>query len=83
MTEAKTIEENVSSVENPKADLELMYIDEYLHEKGYSIKELDTLPAEQATRLRTEASQFASLKLAELESRARLRAKIHTASDFA
>ena len=83
MKEANIIEENTRSVKNPKVDLEMMYMDEYLHEKGYSIKELDTLPAEQATRLRTEASQYASLKLAQLESRARLRAEIKNVSDSA
>jgi len=83
MKEANIIEENTRSIKNPTADLEMMYMDEYLHEKGYSIKELDTLPAEQATRLRTEASQYASLKLAQLESRARLRAEIKSVSDSA
>jgi hypothetical protein len=80
---ANIIEENARPVKNPKVDLEMLYMDEYLYEKGYSIKELDTLPAEQATRLRTEASQYASLKLAELESRARLRARIKSVSDSA
>jgi len=66
---------------NPQLDLELMYIDEYLHEKGYSINELAALPEERAARLMAGASQYASLKLAELESRARLRATIQNASD--
>jgi hypothetical protein len=75
------IEENAKSVENPKASLEMMYIDEYLQEKGYSRKELDTLPEQEATRLMIDAYQYASLKLAELESRARLRTMIKNASD--
>jgi len=81
--EVDVMEENAKLVEHPKIDLEMLYIDEYLHEKGYSIKELNALPELEATRLMIEASQYASLKLAELESRARLRTKIHEASDFA
>ena len=81
MTEINRTEENPKSVASPRADLELMYIDEYLREKGYSIRELDALPENEAARLMTEASQYASLKLAELESRARLRTKIRNVTD--
>ena len=67
---------------NPKEDLEMMYIDEYLLGKGYSRKELATLPGEETTRLMIEASQYASFKLEELESRARLLTKIRDVNDF-
>jgi hypothetical protein len=76
MTDRKT--KSVSSV---KADLEMKYIDEYLREKGFETLELDTLPEQQAARLMAEASRYASLKLAELESRARLRTKIRNVTD--
>jgi hypothetical protein len=59
-----------------------MYIDEYLQGKGYSRKELATLPEEETKRLMIEASQYASFKLEELESRARLLTKIHEVNDF-
>ena len=81
MNEVNRTEENPKSVASPTADLELLYIDEYLHEIGYSMRELDALPEKEATRLMTEASQYASLKLAELESRARLRTKIRNVTD--
>ncbi|HJS17391.1 MAG TPA: hypothetical protein VJ785_01490 [Anaerolineales bacterium] len=81
MNERNANEEKTKRAKNPKADLELMYIDEYLHGKGYSREELATLPKPEATALMGEASQYASLKLAELESLARLRTKIHDASD--
>ena len=68
--------------ENTKADLEVMYIEEYLQGKGYSRKELVTLPEEETKRLMIEASQYASFKLEELESRARLLTKIHDVNDF-
>ena len=73
--------ENTASVENAKADLEMSYITEYLREKGYAIEELEMLPENEATGLMTEASQYASLKLAELESRARLRTKLRHVTD--
>ena len=71
---------NEEPVQDPRADLEMMYIGEYLLEKGYLAKDLDMLPEQQALKLMTEASRYASLKLAELESRARLRIKIHNMS---
>lgn len=83
MQEANMHEENANAVQDPKADLEIMYVHEYLLEKGYSIIEIDTLPELEAARLMTDAYQHASLKLAELESRARLRTKIKSISDSA
>ena len=81
MNEANINGENTKRVRNPKADLEMMYIDEYLQGKGYSRKELATLPEEETTKLMSEASQYASFKLEELESRAQLLTKIHDISD--
>jgi hypothetical protein len=81
MNDANVKGENTKREKNPKADLEMMYIDEYLQGKGYSRKQLTTLPEEESTRLMIEASQYASLKLEELESRARLLTKIHDVSD--
>lgn len=83
MPEANMHEENAKAGQDPKADLETMYVHEYLLGNGYSIKEIDTLPELEATRLMIDAHQYASLKLAELESRARLRTKIENASDAA
>jgi hypothetical protein len=82
MNDANPSEDNARSGRSPKADLEMKYIDEYLLDRGYSINELGTLSEEESTRLMAEASQYASLKLAELESRARISAEIHNASDF-
>lgn len=76
MQEANMHEENANAVQDPRADLEIMYVHEYLVEKGYSIIEIDMLPELEATRLMIDAHQYASLKLAELESRARFRTKM-------
>lgn len=81
MNEANINGENTKRAKNPKADLEMMYIDDYLQGKGYSRKELATLPEEETSRLMIEASQYASFRLEELESRARLLTKIHDVSD--
>jgi hypothetical protein len=81
MNEANINGENTKRAKNPKADLEMMYIDQYLQGKGYSRKELATLPEEETSRLMIEASQYASFKLEELESRARLLTKIHDVRD--
>jgi hypothetical protein len=82
MNEANNTGETTKRAKNPKADLEMMYIDEYLRGKGYSRKELATLPEEETKRLMIEASQYASFKLEELESRARLLTKIRDVNDF-
>ena len=80
MNDVNVNEENTKPAKNPEADLEMMYIEKYLQEKGYSLKELATLPEQETRRLMIEASQYASLKLEELEARARLRAETHNAS---
>lgn len=82
MNETNINGENTKRARNPKADLEMMYIDEYLQGKGYLRKELATLPEEETSRLMIEASQYASFKLEELESRARLLTAIRDVNDF-
>jgi hypothetical protein len=62
---------------NPQSDLEKQFISNYLKEKGYSRQYLNTLPKEQARSLMIEACRYASLKLAEIESRAKFTQKIH------
>jgi hypothetical protein len=82
MNEANINRENTRRAKNPKADLEMMYIDEYLQGKGYSRTELATLPEEEKIRLMIAASQYASFKLEELESRARLLTKMRDVNVF-
>ena len=57
--------------------LESRYIEEYLAGKGHSINTVKDLPKEEARRLMAEASRYASLKLAEVESKAHFRRTIH------
>ena len=68
---------NVEPVEDRNALLETSLIEEYLQQKGYSHETLKKLPAEIVERLMKEASQYASLKLEEVASRAHLVKELH------
>jgi hypothetical protein len=63
--------------EEIKATLEKQYIEEYLQSKGYRREDLRGLPEQEARQLMIEASVYASLKLAYIESKAHFRRKIH------
>jgi len=69
------IDERIS--EGPMSALERKLIKQYLHGKGYSLEDLHGLPKEETKRLMTEACRYASLKLAEIEAKAKLRKEIH------
>lgn len=73
--------ERTRRTKSGKAALELMYIDEYLRERGYARKDLAMLSEGERTRLMAEATRFASFRLEELEARARLQEKIHNVHD--
>jgi hypothetical protein len=66
--------------EGPQSKLERKYIQEYLHTKGVSLESLGQLPKDEQQHLMVEASRYASLKLAEVESRAKFRHDIHAPS---
>ncbi len=67
----------VPLMEEQDAALERMYIDAYLQSRGYSLHALHELPEDEARRLLTEASAYASTKLAEVETRAHFMQEIH------
>jgi hypothetical protein len=60
----------------PQSTLERSLILEYLQSKGYEYEDLKKLPKETAKVLMKEACMYASLKLAEVESRAHFRKEI-------
>ena len=66
--------------EGSQSKLEWKYIQDYLRSKGASLESLGKLPQDEQQRLMCEASQYASLKLAEVESRAKFRHDIHAPS---
>jgi hypothetical protein len=58
------------------AALEAKFVEEYLDGKGYRREDLNRLPADEAKKLMKEACAYASLKLAEIESKVRFRKSI-------
>lgn len=63
--------------EDPNAALEKALIEEFLKEKGYTHEDLKKLPAEVVEKLMKEASQYASLKMEEVEARAKFVKELH------
>ena len=57
--------------------LERQFIVDYLEEKGYTMKEIQTLPNKLATELMTAACLYASLRLTKIESRSNFIRKLH------
>ena len=64
-------------VEDPNAMLEKALIEEFLKQKGYTHDDLKKLPAELVEKLMKEASQYASLKMEEVEARAHFVKELH------
>jgi hypothetical protein len=63
--------------EDPRAQLERAFLEEYLHSRQHSLDSLKLLPLREADALLTQASLFASGRLAELESRAHFVDDLH------
>lgn len=66
-------------MEDPEAKLATAYIEEYLHNHGYTLETICNLPKEQAKQLMIEASTYAAVKLAEVDTKARAIKEIHGA----
>lgn len=62
--------------EGPLAAIERTLLEEYLQKKGYNLKDLCTLPEDKIKALMTEACQYASLKMAQIESSSHFREHI-------
>lgn len=60
----------------PQSAMERRFLEEFLETRGQSLASLKALPDEQARRLMTEACRYASLKLAQVESKAHFRESI-------
>lgn len=57
--------------------LERAYLEQYLQGLGFSLASLTSLPPEQATQLMKSASLYASMRLAEVETRSHLVEDMH------
>jgi hypothetical protein len=58
--------------------MERMLLEEFLRTKGYSLAGLNALPANEAKALMRAACQYASLKMAHVESTVHFRDKIRS-----
>jgi hypothetical protein len=63
--------------DGPQSTLERMLLEAFLEGKGYTMESLKNLPPEQVQQLMKEACAYASMKLAEVESKAQFRREIH------
>jgi len=72
-----TNELDAHAMENPEGRLETMLIEEFLRARGLGPPVLHALPEVEAKRVLTEASAYATAKLAEIESRAHFVHEIH------
>jgi hypothetical protein len=61
---------HMEPTEDCNAFLEKQLIEQYLHEKGYSLEGLKELSVELVEKLMKEASQYASLKMEDVKARA-------------
>jgi hypothetical protein len=74
------MERTTMSVEDPLAALERRLIDEFLALRGFTRGSIARLPASEAALLLGAACEYASLRLAEIESRAHYVDEMHRSS---
>jgi hypothetical protein len=70
--------DDVPRMTHPDGRLEQILIDDFLRARGIDSAALQRLPPDEAKRLLTEASTYASEKLAEVEARAHYVHDIHS-----
>ena len=68
---------DVEPTEDPNAVLEKALIEEYLNKHGYTHENLKKLPPKLVKKIMQEASQYASLKMEEVEARAHFVKELH------
>ena len=69
---------SADAIEDPEGRLENALIDEFLRSRNLDSRTLHALPGDELKRVMTEASAYASAKLAEVESRAHFVHEIHS-----
>jgi hypothetical protein len=63
-------------LEDPLAELERMFIQRYLAERGHNWCDLAKLPADEIKQIMTEACKYATARLAEIEAKSEFRQHI-------
>jgi hypothetical protein len=74
------METNLTLLDDPLAALERALIDEFLTLRGYTRRSVAQLPVPEAASLLSAACEYASLRLAEIESRAHYVDEMHASS---
>lgn len=69
--------QDAEPIEDSNAVVENALIEEYLKEHGYSHESLKKLPPKLVKKIMQEASQYASLKMEEVEARAHFIKELH------
>jgi len=72
--------DNPPPIEDPHAALERRFIDEFLESAGHTRRSTEDLGTRDLSTLLRAASMYASLRLAEIECRARYTDEIHRPS---
>ena len=75
-------EQAQSPIQDRQAQLARTFIEEYLRNHNQTFESVHLLPAKECKRLMTEASVYASTKLAELEHRAHIVQELHGSSQI-
>jgi hypothetical protein len=70
---------DMPEMQDKYAQLERAFIDEFLRTSGHDRHTVDALPPEKRIALLTQASEYAAVKLAEVEARAHYVHDIHGA----
>ena len=65
------------NMNDPNAVLEKALMEEYLHERGYSLEKLKEMPKEMVEQLMKDATRYASLKMEEVKAKAHFVEEIH------
>ena len=64
-------------LQDPNAQLEQALISEFLRMRGYDLRSVDSLPADERRRLLREAAVHAAGKMTEVEARAHFVDELH------
>ncbi len=75
------LETNEFVMEDKEAQLEMALIEEYLQVRGCTMGNLRRLPKQEAKRLMTEATTYASNELEEMKDTAQLAHELHGTAD--